>query len=186
MKNRLTYLMAIFYATILFFVSITEGNPQVNQSKVNLLQKYDYRIKNLLVSEAKVLRGFDFGTSYAILKQKEKSAFIAEGAKFCLYQVKVGAKEFADVFYYIDDKKNVSGFAIAMVFRNGKEMNKLFRSFSDYFTERFGKYYVNDRGHREWKTSKGYYVELVENYGEETVGLELEFFKQRSNFLNDL
>ncbi|MBY0424887.1 MAG: hypothetical protein K2Q22_04555 [Cytophagales bacterium] len=176
---------SVFLGAILLVFPVFAGTEGY-QNKVNLLLKYDYRIKNVMLSESKVLRGFDFGTSYALLRQKEKGLFVAEGSKFCLYQIKVGAKEQADVFYYIDDKKNVSGFAIAMVFKNGKEMNKLFKSFSDYLSERFGKFYINERGHREWKTTKGYFIELAENYGEESVGLEVEFFKQRSNFLSDL
>lgn len=186
MKKAPTAFFTIVYAIIFSLIPVTYAQTKQKQVKVNLLLKYDYRIKNLLVTESKVLRGFDFGNPYTLLKQKEKGAFIAEGSKFCLYQVKVGSKEQADVFYYIDDKKNISGFAIAMVFKNGREMNKLFKSFSEYYNERFGKFYINDRGHREWKTNKGYFVELVENYGDETVGLEIEFFKQRSNFLSDL
>lgn len=179
-------LSALFMWVFLSCIAL-EAIPQgQNNGAVNLLLKHDYRIKNLLLSEAKVLRGFDFGISYQLLKQKEKALFVAEGGKFCLYQAKVGAKEYADIFYYLDDKKNVNGFAIAMVFKNGKEMNKLYKNFTEYLTDRFGKFYINDRGHREWKTNKGYFIEIVENYGDDSAGLEIEFFKQRSNFLNDL
>jgi hypothetical protein len=142
-----------------------------------ILANHSERVKKLILNEEKILRGFHFGAPIDKIKSVEKIKLVTEGADFVIYQAQVGKNEFADVIYYLDEKKNLKGFGLAFPVAGKREENALFNELTHYFNERYGKFIVNDKNDRVWVSREGNYsIEMGDSTDEETEEIEIEIY----------
>ena len=143
----------------------------------NLLLEQHHKIQKIIVAQKNVIRGFDFGVSYADVRATEKALLIGEGDNFAIYQVDFGHKETADILYYLDASKRVTGFGVSILVPTNAEEHHLYKDITNYFNERYGKYTINDKNNREWHFGNEYTVEMGDSRDGDTHAIELEYTK---------
>jgi hypothetical protein len=143
------------------------------------LGNYRKEIQDLILSQDKgVIRGIDFGTNIAKVREVEKAKFITEGKEFAIFKVSLNETDNAEVIYYLDDKRNIKGFGIEFLIKEEEFVleNNLILDFQQYFTDRYGDFKVNSRHDEVWDAGT-HWIELRDaSEGNAAMEIEIEMF----------
>lgn len=180
MKTNLLSILVILLGLLSSSVSaqVHEKHKHFHEKENRgILANHSERVKKLILNEEKILRGFHFGSPIDKIKTTEKIKLVTEGPDFIIFQAQVGKTEFADVIYYLDDKKNLKGFGLAFPVAGKKDETALFNELTHYFNERYGKFIINDKNDRVWVSREGNYsIEMGDSTEDETEEIEIEIY----------
>lgn len=175
MKTSIINLLTL----ILFF---SAGNLFGQQKKNHTLESHREEIQKVIKTEdTGVVRGYDFGTSVDLIKKTETGQYVADGRDFAIYKIPLNEKEYAEIIYYLDEERNVKAFGLEFIIteENFVLEENIVLDFQNYFTERFGKYTINERNDEVWQSDKGYIVEMGDSSeGGSVLEIEIEIYKK--------
>ncbi|MBY0426840.1 MAG: hypothetical protein K2Q22_14490, partial [Cytophagales bacterium] len=176
-KQILLFLIILILSSVVSILTVEAQTSNKSATNPNLLLEQHHKIQKIIVSQKNVIRGYDFGVAYSEVRSTEKALLIGEGDNFAIYQVDFGHKETADILYYLDVNKKVTGFGVSILVPSNAEEHHLYKDFTNYFNERFGKFTVNDKGSREWHSGNDYTIEMGESRDGDSHAIELEYTK---------
>lgn len=175
-KSSVSFLILILVFSLIN-ISLIQAQHHPAVKNPNLLLEQHHKIQKIIASSKNVIRGFDFGVAYADVRSTEKALLVGEGDNFAIFQVDFGHKETADILYYLDVNKKVTGFGVSILVPTNAEEHHLYHDFTNYFNERYGKFTINEKGNREWHDGTEYTVEMGESRDGDTHAIELEYTK---------
>jgi hypothetical protein len=155
-----------------------------NEPKSDRLKSHGKEIQKIIKNETGVIRGYDFGTTKQKIKETEDAQYVADGKDFIIYALTINEKEKAEIIYYLDESEKVKGFGVAFLVSTNDMANNLeatlIDDFQKYFTERYGKFLVNDKNDEVWTSQDGYTVEMGDSSEDASmVEIEIEIFRKK-------
>ena len=147
--------------------------------KKNILSKHDIKVQKIILSEKAVIRGIDFYITKDVLKKLEKAKLEAETKSSLIYKVDVGDGDYADIIYQIDDKNKVSGFTIAFILKNKSQEDNLMTDLKNYYTERYGDFFTDDKGDVFWISKEDYKIEMSDSSSDGQTEIEIEYISSK-------
>lgn len=190
MKNLIIIFLSILsisFANAQESVKMASVEPEVsNDSTLHeeiSLSNHRTEIQKLIVTlDSGIVRGYSFGTPVDLIKETEKAKFIADGKDFAIFKVDLNEKEYAEVIYYLDDKKTVKGFGIEFIIKEEDFIleENLVKDFQKFFTEKYGNYRVNSRNDEVWDGGT-FFVEMGDaSEGGSALEIEIEIFPKKA------
>ncbi|MFN3403011.1 MAG: hypothetical protein ACK40G_02880 [Cytophagaceae bacterium] len=179
MKNILSFILTF---VIFSAVAFAQTNVKPAASSEGTLKKHSIEIQKVIKTEKGVIRGYDFGTSEEEIRKTEDAKLEADGRNFLIYKVEIDKNEYAEIIYYLDANKKVSGFGIAFIETLGlKAEESLIDDFQSYFNERYGKFTVNEKNDEVWTSKDGsYFIEMGDSSeGGDLIEIEIEFYQKK-------
>lgn len=170
MNKTFTFLIALCFTTL------------VASAQQDNLSKQTPELKKILKSEKGIIRGHAFGDTREVIKATEDAKLEGEGKDFIVYKVAIDEHEYAEVMYTFDENNKVKQFGIAFIEDISLPVEeRILDDFEAYFTQRHGKFAVNDKNDEVWTSAEGYVIEM----GDSTDGdgklmeIEIEIFQKK-------
>ena len=148
----------------------------------DLLSKHSPELKAIFKSETAVFRGFKFGDTRATIKAGEGSVIEGEGKDFIVYKTKIDENEYAEIMYTFDDQDKVKMFGVAFIENvNLSAEERILDDFQAYFTQKYGKFTINNKNDEVWTSAEGGYVVEMGDSSDgksDLLEIEIEIFKK--------
>ncbi len=154
----------------------------VSQAQDEVLSKHTPELKKIFKTEKGVLRGYNFGDDKEQIKKSEDGALEGEGKDFLIYKVALDEGEFAEIMYTFDENNKIKQFGVAFIENiNVSVEERMLDDFQAYFTQKHGKFTVNNKNDEVWTSADGYVIEMgdsSEGKGD-LLEIEIEIFQKK-------
>ncbi|MDB5274273.1 MAG: hypothetical protein JWO58_2640 [Chitinophagaceae bacterium] len=147
----------------------------------DLLSKHIPELKKIFKTESATFRGFNFGDTKTTIKAAEDAPIEGEGKDFVVYKVKIDENEYAEIMYTFDEQDKVKMFGVAFIENvNLSAEERILDDFQAYFTQRHGKFAVNNKNDEVWTAADGYVIEMGDSSDgkSDLLEIEIEIFKK--------
>lgn len=142
------------------------------QTTKPILRKQPKQVQQIIHSESKAFRSFNFGDSKELIKAQEVLKIHAESDSVLTYSLKLDADDVADLIYYFDSTGKAKSFAIIFILGDEKEEQILRDQLTKYYNEKYGMYTVVNQEDELWDSKLGHVIEMRDTSDE--AGMEIE------------